>query len=116
MCWPRSPPSYLAKGMDFSSCLYNISEQLCSNEVAALKFLCLDYIPPKKQEPINDALMLFQGLQEKEMLEEGNLFFLKELLFLICRWDLLTHVLNSSKKEMKKELYDLDKAQVSAYR
>lgn len=102
--------------MDFSSCLYNIAEQLGSNEVAALKFLCLDYIPPKKQEPINDALMLFQGLQEKEMLEEGNLSFLKELLFLICRWDLLTRVLNSSKKEMKKELYDLDKAQVSAYR
>lgn len=102
--------------MDFSSCLYNIAEQLDSSEVAALKFLCLDYIPPKKQEPINDALMLFQGLQEKEMLDEGNLSFLKELLFLIRRLDLLTHVLKSSKEEMKKELYDLDKAQVSAYR
>ncbi|KAH0511715.1 Caspase-8 [Microtus ochrogaster] len=102
--------------MDFNSCLYKIAEQLGSSEVAALKFLCLDYIPQKKQEPINDALMLFQGLQEKEMLEEGNLSFLKELLFLICRLDLLTHDLNSSKDEVKKELYDLDKAQVSAYR
>lgn len=102
--------------MDFNSCLYKIAEQLGSSEVAALKFLCLDYIPQKKQEPINDALMLFQGLQEKELLEEGNLSFLKELLFLISRLDLLTHALNSSKDEMKKELYDLDKAQVSAYR
>lgn len=102
--------------MDFNSCLYKIAEQLGSSEVAALKFLCLDYIPQKKQEPINDALMLFQGLQEKEMLEEGNLSFLKELLFLICRLDLLTHDLNSSKDEMKRELYDLGKAQVSAYR
>ncbi|CAO2615912.1 Casp8 [Lemmus lemmus] len=102
--------------MDFRSFLYNIAEQLDSNEVAALKFLCLDYIPPKKQEPINDALMLFQELQDKEMLEEGNLSFLKELLFLIFRLDLLTNVLNSSKEEMLKELYDLDKAQVSAYR
>ncbi|XP_051009819.1 caspase-8 [Acomys russatus] len=99
--------------MDFNSCLYQIAENLGSEELAALKFLCLDHIPQKKQEPINDALMLFQRLQEKSMLEEGNLSFLKELLFRINRLDLLTNVLNSSKDEMVKVL---DKAQVSAYR
>ncbi|XP_028621689.1 caspase-8 [Grammomys surdaster] len=102
--------------MDFRSCLYAIAEQLGSEELAALKFLCLDYIPQKTQESIHDVLRLFQSLQEKGMLEEGNLSFLKELLFLISRWDLLSTILNSSREEMVRELQVLDKAQVSAYR
>lgn len=112
----RLPLSQPRVRMDFNSCLYEIAENLGSEELAALKFLCLDYIPQKKQESISDALMLFQSLQEKEMLEEGNLSFLKELLFRIQRLDLLTNVLNSSKEEMVMELQVLDKAQVSPYR
>ncbi|XP_005070663.1 caspase-8 isoform X1 [Mesocricetus auratus] len=102
--------------MDFRNCLYKIAEHLGSDELAALKFLCLDHVPPKKQEPINDALMLFQVLQENGLLEEDNLSFLKELLFLINRLDLLTNTLNSSKEEMVRELQVLEKAQVSPYR
>ncbi|EGV99437.1 caspase-8 [Cricetulus griseus] len=102
--------------MDFRNCLYKIAENLDSSELAALKFLCLDYIPQKKQEPIKDALMLFQVLQEKGLLEEDNLSFLKELIFLINRLDLLSNTLNSSKEEMVRELQVPDKAQVSAYR
>lgn len=102
--------------MDFSSFLYFVSEQLGSDDLAALKFLSLDYIPQKKQEPIKDALALFQKLQEKGLLEEGNLSFLKELLFLISRLDLLTNVLGSSKEEMVKELQILSRAHVSPYR
>lgn len=102
--------------MDFHSCLYDIAEHLGNEELAALKFLCLDHIPQKKQETINDVLVLFQRLQEKGMLEEGNLSFLKELLFHISRWDLLSRVLNSSREEMVRELQVPDKAQVSAYR
>lgn len=116
ICQPRAPLSYLLKGMDFSSCLYEIAEHLGSDELAALKFLCLDHIPQRKQEPIEDALMLFQGLQERGLLEEGNLSFLKELLFLINRLDLLTKVLNTSKEEMVRELRVPDRAQVSPYR
>ncbi|XP_034353039.1 caspase-8 isoform X2 [Arvicanthis niloticus] len=102
--------------MDFNSCLYYIAEQLGSEELAALKFLCLDHIPQKKQESINDVLVLFERLKEKGMLEEGNLSFLKELLFLISRWDLLSNTLNSSREEMVRELQVPHKAQVSAYR
>ncbi|XP_073927501.1 caspase-8 isoform X3 [Castor canadensis] len=102
--------------MDFSECLYNIGEQLDSDELASLKFLSLDYIPQKKQEPIKDTLMLFQRLQEKGMLEEGNLSFLKELLFRINRLDLLQTFLATTKEEMEKELQILGRAQISAYR
>jgi caspase 8 len=102
--------------MDFSECLYNIGEQLDSDELASLKFLSLDYIPQKKQEPIKDTLMLFQRLQEKGMLEEGNLCFLKELLFRINRLDLLQTFLATTKEEMEKELQILGRAQISAYR
>ncbi|KAB0391692.1 hypothetical protein E2I00_013932 [Balaenoptera physalus] len=56
--------------MNFNRCLYNIGEQLDSEDLAALKFLSLDYIPHRKQEPIKDALMLFQRLQEKRIEEE----------------------------------------------
>lgn len=102
--------------MDFHSCLYYIAEQLGNEELAALKFLCLDHIPQKKQESIKDVLELFQRLEEKEMLEDGNLSFLKELLFLISRWDLLSNTLNSSPEEMVRELQVPGNAQVSAYR
>ncbi|XP_045431360.1 caspase-8 isoform X2 [Pipistrellus kuhlii] len=102
--------------MSFSSCLYEIGEALNSYEVAALKFLSLDYIPPRKQEPIKDALMLFEKLQEKRMLEESNLSFLRELLFRIDRLDLLEKGLKTSKEEMQKELQIPGRAQISAYR
>ncbi|XP_006153097.1 caspase-8 isoform X1 [Tupaia chinensis] len=108
--------SYLLTRMDFNLCLYEIGEQLESDELASLKFLSLDYIPHKKQEPIRDALSLFQTLQEKRMLEESNLSFLKELLFQINRVDLLTRCLNTSKEEMERELQIPGRAQISAYR
>ncbi|KAM5155989.1 caspase-8 isoform 1-T1 [Callospermophilus lateralis] len=108
--------SYLMARMDFNKCLYDIGEQLGSDELSSLKFLCLEYIPQKKQEPIKDALKLFQTLQEKGMLEENNLSFLKELLFRINRLDLLTTILNTSKEDMVWELQIPGKAQISAYR
>ncbi|KAF5910582.1 hypothetical protein HPG69_004670 [Diceros bicornis minor] len=57
--------------MNFNNCLYNIGEHLDSDELASLKFLSLDYIPQRKQEPIKDALMLFQRLQEKRIEATG---------------------------------------------
>jgi caspase 8 len=79
-----------------------IGEELDSDELASLKFLSLDYIPQKKQEPIKDTLMLFQRLQEKGMLEEGNLFFLKLLLFQINRLDLLNNLWSQPGKRWKR--------------
>ncbi|XP_029081813.1 caspase-8 isoform X1 [Monodon monoceros] len=102
--------------MNFNRCLYNIGEQLNSEDLAALKFLSLDYIPHRKQEPIKDALVLFQRLQEKRMLEESNLSFLKELLFRMNRLDLLLTCLDTSEEEMERELQMPGRAQISAYR
>uniref|UniRef100_A0A8C0CFW9 Caspase-8 n=1 Tax=Balaenoptera musculus TaxID=9771 RepID=A0A8C0CFW9_BALMU len=102
--------------MNFNRCLYNIGEQLDSEDLAALKFLSLDYVPHRKQEPIKDALMLFQRLQEKRMLEESNLSFLKELLFRMNRLDLLLTYLDTSEEEMERELQMPGRAQISAYR
>uniref|UniRef100_A0A4X1VA27 Caspase-8 n=1 Tax=Sus scrofa TaxID=9823 RepID=A0A4X1VA27_PIG len=102
--------------MNFNRCLYNIGEHLDSDDLASLKFLSLDYIPHRKQEPIKDALMLFQRLQEKRMLEESNLSFLKELLFRMNRLDLLINYLETNEEEMESELRIPGRAQISAYR
>ncbi|MXQ79166.1 hypothetical protein E5288_WYG000208 [Bos mutus] len=84
--------------MALTQCLYNIGEQLGSDDLAALKFLSRDHIPYRKQEPIKDALMLFQRLQEKRIL------------------DLLLNYLYTSEEEMKRELQIPGRAQISAYR
>ncbi|KAM9736544.1 caspase-8 isoform 1-T3 [Dama dama] len=102
--------------MDLTRCLYKIGEELGSDDLAALKFLSRDHIPYRKQEPINDAWMLFQRLQERRMLEESNLSFLKELLFRVNRLDLLRYYLDTSEEEMKRELHIPGRAQISAYR
>ncbi|XP_054978001.1 caspase-8 [Sorex araneus] len=102
--------------MNFSSRLYSIGEELGSEDLDSLKFLCNDFIPQRQQEPIKDALMLFQRLQEKRMLEEDNMFFLKELLFQIKRFDLLIKFLHTNPKDLEQELQIPGRAQISAYR
>ncbi|XP_055967807.1 caspase-8 [Sorex fumeus] len=102
--------------MSFSNLLYSIGEELGSEDLASLKFLCSDHIPQRQQEPIKDALMLFLRLQEKRMLEEDDIFFLKELLFQIKRFDLLVKYLDTDPRDVEEELQISDKAQISAYR
>uniref|UniRef100_F6QIZ8 Caspase-8 n=2 Tax=Ornithorhynchus anatinus TaxID=9258 RepID=F6QIZ8_ORNAN len=96
--------------------LFSIGEELAADDLEALKFLCLDLIPLKKQETIQDALGLFRLLREKGMLEEGKLSFLKELLFRIHRIDLLKAHLGTSHGDVERELEEPGRAQVSAYR
>uniref|UniRef100_G3U5N1 Caspase 8 n=1 Tax=Loxodonta africana TaxID=9785 RepID=G3U5N1_LOXAF len=100
----------------FKKCLFTIGEQLDSEELASLKFLCLEHIPQKSQEHIKTGLMLFEKLQDKGMLEENNLSFLKELLFRIQRLDLLANYLKVSQEEMERELQVPGKTQIFAYR
>ncbi|XP_038605280.1 caspase-8-like [Tachyglossus aculeatus] len=102
--------------MDFHKLLFSIGEELAADDLEALKFLCLDLIPLKKQETIQDALGLFWLLQEKGRLEVGKLSFLKELLFRIHRIDLLTTHLGTSQEDVSRELEEPGRAQVSAYR
>ncbi|XP_051839750.1 caspase-8 isoform X2 [Antechinus flavipes] len=100
--------------MDFREILCKISEEIDSQDLTALKFLCLDHIPLRRQELINDTLKFFEILEEKGLLEENNLFFLKELLYHICRKDLLTNFLNTNITELEDQIQT--KRQVSSYR
>ncbi|NXD80085.1 CASP8 protein, partial [Halcyon senegalensis] len=101
---------------DFQKLLFNISEALVTNELAALKFLSLEHIPMRKLEDIEDSQEFFEALQEKGLIEAGNLSFLRELLYRIGRIDLLAAHLGSGREEMERELQISGRAQVSAYR
>ncbi|NXW75568.1 CASP8 protein, partial [Hirundo rustica] len=100
---------------DFLKVLFEISEALVTEELAALKFLSLDHVPRRKLEAIQEPKAFFEVLQEKDLIGVGNLFFLKELLYRICRIDLLTS-LGSSREQMERELRIPGRALVSAYR
>ncbi|NXL57826.1 CASP8 protein, partial [Chordeiles acutipennis] len=93
-----------------------VSEELDGSELAAMKFLSLEHIPMRKLEAIQKAQDFFEVLQEKGMIEAGNLSFLKELLYRICRMDLLAAQLGSSREEMERELQIPGRARVSGYR
>ncbi|NXR08900.1 CASP8 protein, partial [Semnornis frantzii] len=101
---------------DFQKLLFDISESLVTNELSSLKFLSLEYIPVRKLEAIHNAQDFFEALQEKGMIEAGNLSFLKELLYRIGRIDLLSAHLGSNRNEVERELKIPGRAQVSAYR
>ncbi|XP_074856861.1 caspase-8 isoform X2 [Carettochelys insculpta] len=102
--------------MDFHKLLYTISEALATEDLVALKFLSLDYIPLRKQEGIRDPEALFLALEEKGLLEKDDLSFLKELLFRINRIDILTEQLSSSSEEMERALQIPGRAKVSQFR
>ncbi|XP_075567666.1 caspase-8-like [Pelecanus crispus] len=101
---------------DVQKLLSDISEALITDELAALKFLSLDHVPMRKLEAIQRAQDFFEVLQEKGMIEAGNLSFVKELLYRIGRIDLLVAQLGSSREEMERELQIPGRAKVSAYR
>lgn len=101
---------------DFLKLLFEVSEALVTEELAALKFLSLEHVPRRRLETIQEPKAFFEVLQEKDMIGVGNLSFLKELLYRISRIDLLTAPLGSSREEMERELRVPGRAQVSAYR
>ncbi|NXW24122.1 CASP8 protein, partial [Circaetus pectoralis] len=101
---------------DFHKLLFDISEALVTDELAALKFLSLEHIPMRKLEAIQEPKAFFEVLQEKDMIEVGSLSFLKELLYRINRMDLLATQLGCSREEMERELQIPGRAKVSAYR
>ncbi|XP_021253377.1 caspase-8-like [Numida meleagris] len=102
--------------MEFSQLLYVISEALDRAELASLKFLSLEHVTVRKREDIEEPKAFFLALQEKGMIEVGDLFFLKELLYRINRIDLLAAHLGSSREEMERELQIPGRARVSPFR
>lgn len=96
--------------------LLAVSDELDGAELAALKFLCRDHIPWRRLEDVRTPHDLFEALQEKAMLEPGNLAFLRELLYRIGRIDLLVAHLGSSRKQLERELRAPGGARVPPYR
>ncbi|NXY29069.1 CASP8 protein, partial [Pomatorhinus ruficollis] len=84
--------------------LLAVSDELDEAELAALKFLTRDHFPWRKLEAIRSPHDLFEVLQEKGVLEAGNLAFLRELLYCIGRIDLLVSHLGSSREQVEREL------------
>uniref|UniRef100_A0A8C3C6E3 Caspase-8 n=1 Tax=Cairina moschata TaxID=8855 RepID=A0A8C3C6E3_CAIMO len=100
----------------FHKLLFDISEALATDELAALKFLSLEHVPVRKQEAIEEPKAFFEVLQEIDMINVGDVSFLKELLYRINRMDLLAAQLGSSREEMERELQIPGRAKVSTYR
>ncbi|NWV10645.1 CASP8 protein, partial [Ptilonorhynchus violaceus] len=84
--------------------LLEVSQELDATELAALKFLSREYVPRRRLEAARSPHDLFEALQEKGVLEAGNLAFLRELLYCIGRIDLLVAHLGSSREQVEREL------------
>ncbi|XP_028662008.1 caspase-8 isoform X1 [Erpetoichthys calabaricus] len=92
--------------------LHEVDEDLGSDEISALKFLCLDVIPKKKLESIEDGKDLFLRLKDKGF--DDNLFVV-ELLYTIQRFDLLKHF-NVTREQVSNQLLIPGNAKISAFR
>ncbi|NXS28733.1 CASP8 protein, partial [Pomatostomus ruficeps] len=84
--------------------LLAVSDELDAAELAALKFLSREQVPRRRLEAARSPHDLFEALQEKGVLEAGNLAFLRELLYRIGRIDLLVAHLGSSREQVEREL------------
>ncbi|NXL74816.1 CASP8 protein, partial [Leptocoma aspasia] len=84
--------------------LLAVSDELDGAELAALKFLSREHVPRRRLEAARSPHDLFEALQEKGVLEAGNLAFLRELLYRIGRIDLLVAHLGSSREQVEREL------------
>lgn len=84
--------------------LLSVSYELSDAELEALKFLSRDHVPRRRLEAARSPHDLFEALEEKGVLEAGNLAFLRELLYHIGRIDLLVTHLGSSREQVEKEL------------
>ena len=72
----------------FKSLLLQLSDSLSRKELRELKFLCEDVLPRYELERINDGLKLFEALENRNMLSEGNRDFLASILIAVNRTDL----------------------------
>ncbi|MBN3312538.1 CASP8 protein, partial [Atractosteus spatula] len=97
--------------------LYEIDEDLDSSEIEALKFLCLDHIPKRKQENIKDAKGLFLSLRDKGLLDMEDYFIVAELLYIIKRFKLLG-LLGTSRQHVQERLKNRvdSRTGISSYR
>ena len=78
--------------VNFRKKLLIINLALGDGDVECLKFLCQDYITPRKLEECSRALDVFEYLLQRELLSAEDPFFLAELLYTIQQEVLLQHI------------------------
>ncbi|KAB0360733.1 hypothetical protein FD754_004889 [Muntiacus muntjak] len=78
--------------VNFRKKLLIINLALRDRDVECLKFLCQDYITPRKLEKCSKALDIFEYLLQQELLSAEDPFFLAELLYTIQQEVLLQHI------------------------
>ncbi|NXL57829.1 CASPA protein, partial [Chordeiles acutipennis] len=100
-------------GLKFRQQLLLIDENLVTEDVAALKFLCTDLLPFRKLESVKSAVDIFQLLMAEEYLNENDTFLLAELLYIIKCHSLLKK-LGYTKEKVQECLHE--KGRVSPYR
>ncbi|NXS20072.1 CASPA protein, partial [Mystacornis crossleyi] len=99
--------------LKFHQQLLLISENLVTEDVAALKFLCTDLLHIRKLEGVKSALDIFKLLMAQEYLNAEDTFLLAELLYRIKCHSLLKK-LGYTKEKVQEHL--LEKGRVSPYR
>ncbi|NXH93460.1 CASPA protein, partial [Pachycephala philippinensis] len=99
--------------LKFRQQLFLISENLVTEDVAALKFLCTDLLHLRKLEGVKSALDIFKLLMALEYLNAEDTFLLAELLYRIKCHSLLEK-LGYTKEKVQERLHD--KGRVSPYR
>ncbi|XP_068878250.1 caspase-10 [Aphelocoma coerulescens] len=99
--------------LKFRQQLLLISENLVTEDVAALKFLCTDLLHHRKLEGVKSALDIFKLLMAQEYLNAEDTFLLAELLYRIKCHSLLEK-LGYTKEKVQERLHE--KGRVSPYR
>ncbi|NXR61903.1 CASPA protein, partial [Rhadina sibilatrix] len=97
----------------FRQQLLLISENLVTEDVAALKFLCMDLLHLSKLEGVKSAADIFKLLMAQEYLNAEDTFLLAELLYRIKCHSLLEK-LGYTKEKVQEHLHE--KGRVSPYR
>lgn len=92
--------SFILDQKNLRELLLELDSQLGAQEVESLKFLCLDLVSKKKLGEADSALDIFELLLAYELVQEQNIFFLAELLYIIKQIKLLQH-LGYSKEEVE---------------
>ncbi|NXB78292.1 CASPA protein, partial [Donacobius atricapilla] len=99
--------------LKFHQQLLLISENLVTEDVAALKFLCKDFLHLSKLEGVKSAADIFKLLMAQEYLNAEDTFLLAELLYRIKCHSLLEK-LGYTKEKVQERLHE--KGRVSPYR
>ncbi|NXO73479.1 CASPA protein, partial [Phainopepla nitens] len=110
-CWFHNMENDVS--FKFHQQLLLISENLVTEDVAALKFLCTDLLPLSKLEGVKSAADIFKLLMAQEYLNAEDTFLLAELLYRMKYHSLLEKV-GYTKEKVQECLHE--KGRVSPYR